>query len=59
MFRVVESKNSKLSQHDTFICERIIENQPLFLSNLIHENGNPVNYICGKKGGVKFQLIAK
>ena len=59
MFRVVESKNSKLSQHDTFICERIIENHPLFLSNLIHENGNPVNYICGKKGGVKFQLIAK
>ncbi|MBR5592616.1 MAG: hypothetical protein IKW46_00955 [Bacteroidaceae bacterium] len=59
MFKVVESKNSKLSQHDTFICERIIENQPLFLSNLIHENGNPVNYICGKKGGVKFQMIAK
>jgi hypothetical protein len=29
------------------------------LSNLIHENGNPVNYICGKKGGIKFQHIAK
>lgn len=59
MFKVLESKNSKLSQDDIFICERIIENQPLLLSNLIHENGDPVNYICGKKGGVKFQLVTK
>ena len=59
MFKVLESKNSKLSVGDIFICERIIENQPLVLSNLIHDNGNPVNYICGKKEGVKFQHIAK
>ena len=59
MFKVLESRNSKLSQNDSFICERIIENQPLLLSNLIHENGDPVNYICGKKGGVKYQLITK
>ena len=59
MFKVIESRNSKLSADDIFICERIIENQPLILSNLIHENGDPINYICGKKGGVKFQLMAK
>lgn len=57
MFKVVESINSKLCKDDTFICERIIENSPLLLSNLIHNNGDPVNYICGKKGGVKFQLL--
>lgn len=57
MFKVVESINSKLCKDDTFICERIIENSPLLLSNLIRNNGEPVNYICGKKGGVKFQLI--
>lgn len=57
MFKVVESINSKLCKDDTFICERIIENSPLLLSNLIHNNGEPVNYICGKKGGVKFQLL--
>jgi hypothetical protein len=57
MFRVVDSKNSKLSVNDTFICEHIVENVPLLLSNLIHENGDPVNYICGNKNGVKFQII--
>lgn len=57
MFKVVESINSKLSENDIFICERIVENNPLLLSNLIHNDGEPVNYICGKKGGVKYQLI--
>lgn len=56
-FKVIESLNSKLSKNDIFICERIVENTPLLLSNLIHNNGDPVNYICGKKGGVKFQLV--
>ena len=45
--------------NDTFICERIVENAPLMLSNLIHDNGDPVNYICGKRGGVKYQVITK
>ena len=57
MFKVIESINSKLCENDIFICERIVENNPLLLSNLIHNNGEPVNYICGKRGGVKFQLI--
>ncbi len=57
MFKVLVSQNSKLSVNDIFICEHIIENQPLLLSNLIHENGEPTNYICGKKGGVKYHII--
>lgn len=59
MFKVLESRNSKLLSDDVFICERFVENQPLMLSNLIHDNGDPVNYICGKRGGIKFQTIAK
>lgn len=57
MFKVIESHNSKLCENDVFICERFIENAPLLLSNLIHNNEEPTNYICGKKGGVKFQLL--
>ena len=57
MFKVLESRNSKLSQNDVFICERIIDGESLLLSNLIHNGGDPVNYICGKKNGVKFQLL--
>lgn len=59
MFRVISSRNSKLCENDTFICERIVENTPLLLSNLIHNNGESVNYICGKRGGVKYQLVTK
>ena len=59
MFKVLENKNSKLSPNDIFICNQIVENQPLLLSNLIHENGDPLNYICGKMGGVKFQVLDK
>lgn len=59
MFKVLEIKNSKLSPNDIFICNQIVENQPLLLSNLIHENGDPLNYICGKMGGVKFQVLDK
>lgn len=57
MFKVLVSQNSKLSVNDIFICEHIVENQPLQLYNLIHENSEPVNYICGKKGGVKYHII--
>lgn len=57
MFKVLVSQNSKLSVNDIFICEHIVENQPLQLYNLIHENGEPVNYICGKKGGVKYHIM--
>ncbi|MBR4967591.1 MAG: hypothetical protein IKY19_05100 [Bacteroidaceae bacterium] len=59
MFKVIESRNSKLSLNDVFICERIIDGESLLLSNLIHNGSDPVNYICGKKNGVKFQLLEK
>ena len=59
MFKVIESRNSKLSLNDVFICERIIDGESLLLSNLIHNGCDPVNYICGKKNGVKFQLLEK
>lgn len=57
MFKVTDSKNSKLSVGDIFICEQIIDNESLILRNLIHENGEPVNYICGRIGGIRFKLI--
>ena len=57
MYRVVESINSKLSINDTFLCEQIIEQEPLYLRCLVHENETPCNYICGKINGVKFTII--
>lgn len=56
-FIVVEVENSKLSVGDTFECPLIIENEPLFLGNLIHEGHRPVAYVAGKIDGIRFELV--
>ena len=50
-------ENSKLSVGDTFHAGQIIEGEPLYLQCLVHEGGQPVNYVCGKVGGVKYRLL--
>ena len=56
-FTIVESKNSKLSVGDTFRCGLIVEGEPMYLAQLIHEGGEPVNYVCGRDTGVKFRVL--
>ena len=57
VFAVVESVNSKLSVGDTFRCGLIVEGEPMYLAGLIHESHEPVSYVCGNKGGVKWVLL--
>lgn len=57
VFTVVESVNSKLSVGDTFRCGLIVEGEPMYLAGLIHESHEPVSYVCGNKGGVKWVLL--
>ena len=57
VFTVVESVNSKLSVGDTFRCGLIVENEALYLSQLIHEGNEPASYVCGREGGVKFRVL--
>jgi hypothetical protein len=42
---------------DTFLCGLIIEGEPLYLDELQHNNEPPVAYVCGKKGGVRFEKL--
>ena len=56
-FVVNEVENSKLSVGDTFECSIIIEGEPLYLSNLIHNGIGPSLYVVGKKSGVHFEVI--
>lgn len=56
VFTVVESVNSRLSAGDTFRCGLIVEGEPMYLSGLIHEGGEPSEYVCGRKDGVKFRI---
>ncbi len=57
MFKVQESINSKLSAGDTFLCDNIIDGEPLHLYCLVHEGNSPTNYVCGCIDGVKFKII--
>ncbi|MBQ8542699.1 MAG: hypothetical protein IJ436_04425 [Bacteroidaceae bacterium] len=57
IFKVLESKNSKLSKGDTFQLEQFIDGESLILNCLIHEGKEPTNYICGRLGGIKFRII--
>ena len=53
-FVVTASQNTRLLQGDTFCCQLIIEGEPLYLSQLRQGNRPPVNYVCGKQGGIRF-----
>jgi hypothetical protein len=42
---------------ETFRCGFIVEGEPMYLAQLIHEGGEPVSYVCGREGGVKFRVL--
>lgn len=55
-FRVTSSENTRLKEGDTFSCSLIIEGEPLYLSQLIQGTLPPANYVCGKRGGIRYQF---
>lgn len=57
LFTVVESINSKLTVGDTFHCSGFVENQSLIMTELSHHGMPPCSYICGKAGGIKFEIM--
>ena len=56
-FRVIESRNSKLAEDDTFTCLLIINHEPLFLDKLMHKGKGPYVYVAGKKDGVTVEKV--
>lgn len=56
-FSVTASQNTKLKAGDTFLCGLVIEGEPLYLDELQRGNEPGVSYVCGKKGGVRFEKI--
>ncbi len=51
-FVIDHVENSKLSEGDTFSCQFFIAGQPLYIDNLIHDNGMPTAYVIGKRDGL-------
>ena len=57
MYKVVDSINRKLSKGDTLHVDVITQGEPLYLNCLVHEEGAPTRYVCGRSGGIKFKIL--
>ena len=56
-FVVERSEHSKLAVGDTFTCHLIINDQPLYLDDLVHGSMPPRCYMCGKNHGVRYEIF--
>lgn len=57
VFTVIESRNSKLMVGDTFHTSAIIDKHELLLTELCRPGMQPCSYICGRMGGVTFEVM--
>ena len=57
VFKVLESKNSKVQKNDTFVTSFFVENQPLYLDDLTRDGETYALFVVGKKGGL--QVVEK
>lgn len=56
-FVVVASVNSKLAVDATFKCHLLIEDEPLYLTELMMPGAEkPLDYVCGRLNGIKFYV---
>ena len=53
VFKVLESKNSKVIENDTFVTAFFIEGQPLYLDDLTRDGETFAMFVVGKNGGLK------
>ena len=56
-FRVVSSANTRLRTGDTFECCLMVDGEPLYIDNLRQGDAAPVAYVCGKRSGIRFEII--
>ena len=57
LFVVENSERTRLKAGNTFKCGLIIEGEPLYIDDLVQEGRAPVAYVCGKVGGIHFEVI--
>ena len=55
-FIVMESKHSKLNVGDTFVCHLMLQHEPLYLDQLVHEGMPPTAYVAGQRNGVTIEV---
>lgn len=55
-FVIQEVENSKLCVGDTFRCHLMIQHEPLYLDELIHQGLPPTAYVAGQRDGVVVEV---
>lgn len=56
-FEVKYSRNTGIKAGDWLNCSLIVAGEPLWLNNLRQYGKSPVAYVCGKQGGVQFEIL--
>ncbi len=54
---VMKSINSKLQEGDVFTCGQFALHQPLICTSIIRQDMPPMDYVCGKSGGINFTVL--
>lgn len=55
-FEIVEAENTKLSVGDTFRSHLMIQHEPLYLDEVMHQGMPPMVYVAGQKDGVVIEV---
>ena len=55
-FEILDVENSKLCVGDTFRCHLMIQHEPLYLDDLIHQGLPPTAYVAGRRDGVMVEV---
>ena len=50
-FVVLEAEHTKLNVDDTFVCHLMLQREPLYLDQLVHEGMPPTAYVAGQQWG--------
>lgn len=51
-FEIMDAENTKLCVGDTFRCHLMIQHEPLYIDDLVHQGMPPVAYVAGQRDGV-------
>ena len=55
-FEIIEAEHTKLSIGDTFRCHLMIQHEPLYLDEVVHQGQPPMVYVAGQKDGVVIEV---
>lgn len=57
VFTVEECVNGKLHPGDSFHCHQFVLGEPLYCKFVLRHGLPPVDYVCGRNGGIRFEVL--